>query len=119
MNGVAALLDGRIRHRLIEPLLRIVKSKAGRAHFAVHVHFAVGTPRDAHVARSIRKLQADRTTDIKAAVEIAACCRSCTATRQRSQSKNSGEEQQEISGLAVACHPSSTKTQSATRMFHQ
>src|SRR5437764_2456463 len=52
-NGVTPLLDGRIRNGVVEPLLRVVKSEAGSSHLSVHVHFAIGTAGDIHVARGI------------------------------------------------------------------
>src|SRR6516162_5704500 len=76
VNGVAPLLDGRIRHCVIEALLRIVKAEAGRPHIAMHVYFTVGTPGDIHIAGGIRKLQANRTGDVEAAVEAATYGRS-------------------------------------------
>src|SRR5260370_32478634 len=37
-DGVAPLLDGRIRNGLVQPLLWIVKSKTRRAHIGIHRH---------------------------------------------------------------------------------
>src|SRR5207249_4128632 len=58
-NGVAPLLDGRIRNGVVEPLLPVVNSEPGRSHLSVHVHFAIGTAGDIHVARGILKFQAN------------------------------------------------------------
>src|SRR5690242_2363993 len=70
-NGIAALLDGRIRKGVVEALLRVVDSKPGGANFAMHVHLAIRTSRNVHVAGCVGKLEANGASDVETAVEIA------------------------------------------------
>src|SRR6266481_6873365 len=52
-NRVAFLLDGRIRDGVVQPLLRIVEAESRGAHFAAHVHFAVGAAGDVHLTGGV------------------------------------------------------------------
>src|SRR6267378_4281320 len=56
-NGIAFLLDGRIRESLIQALLRISEAHPRNSNLPMHVHFAVPAPRDVHVAGGVRELQ--------------------------------------------------------------
>src|SRR6267378_5377740 len=81
-NGVASLLDGRIREGIVHALLRIVKAESRCAHFTAHLHFAVGAARDVHVTRGVGQFQAEWTANVIVAIEGAANRRPAVAAGQ-------------------------------------
>src|SRR5260370_58397 len=103
-DGVAPLLDGRIRNSLVQPLLWIVKSKTRGAHIGMHRHGAARTSRNVHVTGGIGELQADGTGHSKSADETSVDGWAGIATRRSQDGRKQHERQAEIS---VACHSSS------------
>src|SRR5437899_5782955 len=90
-NGIASLLDGRIRKGVVGAFLRVVKPESRSAYVAVHVHLAVGAASDAHITRGIAQLQANGTGNRIVAIEATGYRRSGAAA---GNGNNSDDEHQ-------------------------
>jgi hypothetical protein len=64
-NGVASLLDGRIRNRFVQPLPRTLGAETRGPNIAVDVHLAVGAASDVDIARGVGQFQADGPLTLK------------------------------------------------------
>src|SRR5215469_4221325 len=114
-NGVASLLYGRIRHNVVQTLLRILKSETGGADFGVNRYRSGCSLGDIRVARGIAELQTDWARYGVGARETSVDRWAVVTARKR---KSGGEEQQGTAEIRLARHSSSKKPRTTPGMFH-
>src|SRR6266566_407543 len=115
-NGVASLLYGRIRHNVVQTLLRVFKSESGGAYLGANRYRSRCSLGDVQLARGIAGLQTDRAR-YSVSARKASVDRWTRVTARKG--KSGREEQQGTAAITWARHSSSKETpNNPSRMFH-